>query len=251
MKKYFNLLKVHFHKNKTNSRFILIGTQRSGTTYLSDLLNSHPYIYMGQELFKTEKDKINVDEDNYQNFIKTKDVVQFLDDYFHERLDGNSAVGFKIMLNHLEQFPEIIQYIKDKKIKCIYLERQNQLKIALSRFKARETQLYHTTITPNQQKIEIDDEILLSELQLINTSIKKLRKLSRTLNCHHVAYEPLVADKEKEMKKLLSYLKVQYFDGLSSSLKKINSDKIADIVLNYEDLKNALSGTRFSTYLDD
>lgn len=251
MKKLVRLLKNILGMKDKNNRFILIGTQRSGTTYLGDLLSSHQQIYMGQELFKIENNLINVDDDNYGYFQKEKTVNQFLDDFFKKRLKNNNTAGFKIMLNHMEYFPEVLEYINNNKIKCIYLERDNQLKTALSRLKARKTQIYHTAESIEHQSIEIDPDILITELRTINESIRKLRKISKKTGCYKLIYESLVQDKKKEIKHLLEYLDVPYIEDLDSSLKKINSDTISDIVSNYDEIIKIVSHTEFAKYIDE
>ncbi len=251
MKKLVKPLKNLFGTKEKKNCFIVIGTQRSGTTYLGDLLSSHEQIHMGQELFKVEKNKINVDDDNYGYFLKEKSVDKFLDDFYEKRLTNNNAAGFKIMLNHMERFPEVLEYIHKKKIKCIYLERANQLKIALSRLKARKTQVYHSTEPIKHQSLKIDPDNLLTELHTIRESVEKLRQISKQAGCYELTYESLVKDKNSEMKYLLEYLDVSYAEELESSLNKINSDTISDIVSNYDEIKEILYHTEFAKYLDE
>jgi len=251
MKKLIESFKNLFGMDEKKNRFIVIGTQRSGTTYLGDLLSSHQQIHMGQELFKVEKNKINVDDDNYGYFLKEKSVDQFLDDFYEKRLANNNAAGFKIMLNHMERFPEVLEYIHKKKIKCIYLERANQLKIALSRLKARKTQVYHSTEQIKHQSLKIDPDSLLTELHAIRQSVEKLRQISKQTGCYELTYESLVKDKNNEMKHLLKYLDISYTGELDSSLKKISSDIVSDIVSNYDEIREMLSDTEFAKYLDE
>jgi LPS sulfotransferase NodH len=238
-----------FNLKKPEIKFILISTQRSGTTFLSDLLNSHPDIYMTRELFKTGGDLLNVDSDNYRYFSDQLDVESFLDRFFDKHMLGHHAVGFTIMHNHLLQHPKIIPYTHDNNVKCIYLERSNRLKIAVSRLKARSTGIYHsTTKTPNQP-IRIDMEKLMSELEVIDNSIIQLRKLAHKCNALEVLYETLQNNEEKSLEKIQQFLSISFRTNLNSPLQKTNNDDLQIAVENYDELSRRLQSTNYSNYL--
>ena len=65
-----------------------------------------------------------------------------------------------------------------------------------------------------------------------------------------VAYEDLVAQRERESQRLLSFLGVHAETALETDLVKINPDKISLIVSNYDELCSGLRGTEFETMLD-
>ena len=217
-------------------KFLQISTQRSGTTFLSDLLASHPRIYMCRELFKVDGDTLNIDKDNYRYFMNRLSVNEFLDRYYSKYQREYDTIGFTIMLNHLQKFPEIISYAKKNNIKCIYLERKNRLSIAFSRSKARATGIYHTDKIIHSNPITVCFNDLINELEKIMTSIDILRTIADELDAYKVYYEDLDSNRVEVLNAIQSYLNTPVFENLYSPLIKTSSTKLDESIKNYHEL---------------
>jgi len=99
------------------TKVIILSQQGSGTNFLRSLLNSHPEIFISDELFVRRKDGSG----SYQQAGRVS-VRDFLDQHFSETLnDGLKVIGFD--LKYCQITDEIIQYISDENIKIIQLTR--------------------------------------------------------------------------------------------------------------------------------
>ena len=120
--------------NTKNSNFIVLSSQRSGSTWLTKLIDNHPSILCAGEVFKHDS---NIRHSEYSflhcknkniyhrllSIINPKTLVkQHLDTFFNLQYN---ACGFKLMCNQLAKYPYIQKYIIDNKIKIIILQREN------------------------------------------------------------------------------------------------------------------------------
>jgi len=248
MKKLTNYLYKIFQIKKSPTKFLLISTQRSGTTMLSDILDSHPEIYMTRELFKVNGDLLNTDSDNYRYYQDTMNIEKFLNQFF-EKYKQYKAIGFTIMQDHLDLFPELQKYIKEQNLKCIYLERQNKVKVCLSRFKARNSGVYHSTKKQIVSKEYIDPVLLLTELNRLKTSLKILHTYAKQYHAKTIYYEALVKNKSVYLKDIQKYLNVNIMNNLTTSLKKTGSSSLKQSILNYDEIEKYLQNTEYESDL--
>ena len=239
---------VNFISGKKQGKFALISSQRSGSTLLSDYLSSHGEIYMARELFKVSGEGRNVDDDSYRFFKGSVDA--FLDAFFESKLKDAKMVGFKIMGDQLLALPEVLSYLKKHKVTCIYLERKNVLKTYVSRMSARNKALYHTEKEIKKQRIMLDPQVILKELNSLSESLKQLRDNIKLLPVYTVYYEDLVNNKELELKGLQKYLNVNETHDLCSKLIKINSNDLNYVISNYSDIFKMIKNTEYEILLD-
>lgn len=132
-------MKHIFNRAPAAKRFVILGLPRSGSTYLMDLLGSHPQISCSGEQFNPwavigggrERD------DSYAAVVEGRDArpEEFMQAFFDTpRPDGTVWSGFKFMLGHnirafrwLEARPDIA---------LIHIWRENRLAQASSWLKA-------------------------------------------------------------------------------------------------------------------
>jgi len=236
-------------ENKRNNKFVIISTQRSGTTFLTQLLNSHPNIHMSQEIFKSDTDLANVDQDNYRYRAENSTIKEHLDNFYLKYDVNYLATGFVVMYQHIENHPEILEYIKDNNITCIYLERTNQLKTAISRLKARETKLYHTTKKLDFKLFIVNIELLLKELKILDVVIKKLNQITNELSTLKITYEFLLFNQNVALDQIQNFFNIPVKTDLKSSLKKTNDDDLKMVIENYDEVKGSLETTPYKKYL--
>ena len=116
--------------------FIVLSTQRTGSTFLGNCLDSHPQIRFFEELFMPKNTKDNsftrFRQKSLSHFVKYVFARQSLVDIYLEDFDRNydqfEAVGFKFMYGQAERYPEVLSWCKSKQIKDIHLIRKNTLK---------------------------------------------------------------------------------------------------------------------------
>lgn len=248
--------------------FAILGTQRTGTTLIRTSLSSHPDILCQGEVFNLGKQPYR-DEGGYWHYSRqsvgrritsvinrTRSTEAYLDQLY--RGTGYAAIGFKLMLNQTHRRPYIWPLLLERGIKVILVERRNVLKTLVSRRTASRSGVYHvsqsfrrgssvTSWTP--KKISLATDTLIADLDAISAERSrwesKLNNLERLL----VVYEEYTADIQMGNKAMLDFLGVRYMP-ISSDLQKVNPDRLEDIILNYDDVRNALKQSRYSAYLE-
>ncbi len=123
-------------------KFILLSSQRSGSNFLQSLLNSHPEILVGGELFNRNDQFMNdfLIKNNIQ--FKNVDPAECIKKYFSRSLKrGTNYIGFRLFYTHLRNKRELIwntlKYTPD--FSLIHLQRKNMLKKYLSLKLAKNT----------------------------------------------------------------------------------------------------------------
>src|SRR5688572_8111341 len=137
------------------TRFVIAGTQRTGTTLLRTSLSSHPDIDCRGEVFNLGKSPY-VLPGGYWAFARQdashrlsaavfprRSFRNFLDHLYRERACG--AVGFKVMLNHCMSRPYLWPLIAEYGVKVILVTRRNVLKTLVSRCAAAVSGVYHVS----------------------------------------------------------------------------------------------------------
>jgi len=242
------------------TKFIILATQRTGSTFLWRYLNSHPQIRAHGEVFY-RKDKFSYRE--YYNsslkkklfhfFFQKKVIFSYLDEFFVP-LYGEKAIGFKLMYSQLKKYPSIEEWIFLRKPHIIHLIRKNVLKIIVSRETAKLRKLYHLEKNSNMSikpiKVTLDPKKLIKEIKEILSDVEKHRKKYAQLPFYlEIKYEDFFQNKEKNTKKILEFLNVKYIFPLEESLKKINPDSLKELIENYTEVVNHLKGTPYEKYL--
>ncbi len=239
-------------------KFIILTTMRSGSTLLWRYLDGHPNIAAHGEMFLNSLKR----GDSYATFRKTslktrvlhhtsrkKMVDQYLTRLFQVD-EGIKAAGFKLMYPQI--FNELEEWINLNEVHVIHLIRKNVLKIILSRETARIRKLTHTTTTENivPVKVRIKPARLVKTMGRILDEVEFHRKRFSKKPRIEVAYEAFMTDKEAVTRRISEFLDVPYFDNMPMPpLKKINPDSIRELMSNYEEVRQSLTGTPFEIYL--
>lgn len=250
--------------------FILYSTQRSGSTWVVDMLNSHPEVRAYSELFlaggrgrpqwggskdlvfwetylqqrRTEAPKAGIDSL----------LFQYLDDLYRGS-DQISAVGFKLMYGQAGAYPKIMEYASLHNVGIIHLIRRNYLDTLISKEIAAQRDLYHTRKgDPVQQTtVRLDAGDLVERLAAQEKEVEKAERRLRAQGARvlEVAYEDLRAD-TSGFAAMLGWLGVMN-DGFSlqSTLQRIVQTPHYKVIKNYADVRRALEGTRFHQLLHD
>jgi LPS sulfotransferase NodH len=231
----------------SSTPFVVLGTQRSGTTLLITLLDSHPDVFCADEIFKLNPSKIHHEEFSYRNY-KDKKIYEFLEYYF--KINNTfKAVGFKLMIDQLKVNPEILEFFKKNNMKIILVERENTLKIYVSHLIAQRTNIWAFGSPVKQTRISIDPGSIAAELDSINQKKEENRRISLEFDSLKVIYEKLIAKKEKTVMEILNFLNVNNKVELYSPLVKINTEELKDIIKNYKEIYGVLKNTKYEKYL--
>lgn len=128
------------------TRFLIVGLPRSGTTYLMSLLSSHRQVLCTGEQFNPYGIVGIEDEDRDWSALLNRDRAPryFAQQFFEaQAASGHAAVGYKYMIGHNIR---ILSELPDRPdLKLIYVFRQNKLAQISSLIKADRTQRWAQT----------------------------------------------------------------------------------------------------------
>ena len=247
-------------------KFVVVGVQRSGTTLVTTLLDSHPDVFCAGELFKMRpaRGKVDVRDGGYRRYISSAVHLKLVDrvarahlvraylDRFFDR-PGYDAIGFKLMRNHLYrgQFPSAIRYLVREQSSVIHIVRENVLKTHVSRLMAQRTGTFHGTSGRDggRNAIEVPTNDLVRKLSRIAEQNSELRQIFEgSMPYLACTYERLIADQENENDRILGFLGLRG-TRLKTPLVKLTSDNLSNIVTNLDAVQRSLHGTEFEQWI--
>ena len=243
--------------------FVIVGTQRTGTTWLRTLLDSHPSIHCFGEVLNLD----DVTEASYPKYVgaapgrKLRHWLHrsgLLDEYLDQLLqsDSGTSAGFKLMYSMTSwypyQFPMVLAYVRRRDLAVIHLTRQDVFRTHLSRVTARARKLWHTDKTLGARPpVAIPTATLLKSLRTLSHQDLIWRRKLAEFQPLSISYEDLVDNFDVTTGQILAYLDADSEVALNSNLKKINSDELHDVIENFEDVRDVLAGSEFAALLED
>ena len=245
--------------------FAIVTTQRTGGKFFLTSLDSHPQIQCPGSIFPIVSRFRYFSADNptslyrkYRSsslkrqfahwFQRKKLIFDCLDNFFSQQ-DSAAALGFKVSYNHLEQYPAVVDWLREHDVRIIHYIRNNLLKRFLSLQTLRMRGFSHSTQPVALAQVHVNINKLNEDLLKRGRLIEKYRTIFMDNSYLEMFYEDFVANRNTETKRVLKFLGIDTFRPLESDQVKLNPDSIEDIVENYEELVRALKGTAFEKYL--
>lgn len=247
------------------TRFIVLATQRTGSTWLSDMLDSHPAIAAYEELFLAAKAHTRTwgraDREFFHDYYDRRAgrrlplarvflSLRYLEELYAPR-SATEAVGLKLMYGQLQAHPWLIGYMPARRVRVVHLVRTNLLDLVLSRAAAEARNQYHALGSDrvDESPVHLPAEQLASQFETIQRSVDKIRLLLRFLPTPsiEISYEELAAG-DDALQNVLRFLNVAPH-RLTSRLAKLNRDTKQALIANYGEVERALRGTRFEHFL--
>jgi len=243
---------------------MVLGTQRSGTTLLTSTFKRYPGVTAFDEIFLASR-KADFTYRSYvsrtslrriRHYVGRSGMVrEYLDQLLSDGLCESDSVGFKIMYDQLGflpyRYPSVLCYAREKGLKVIHVVRENVLRIVLSKLLARQRQLFHSTKeeVPNFEAIEVNPRWLVQRMDTLRRKQDLWRERIADLEHLEINYEDFVANKERMTEHLLGFIGVESTEFLFSNLKKVSPDEISDIISNYDEIVQVVSGTSYKELL--
>jgi len=215
--------------------YIILFIERDGSTYLSSLLSSHPYIEAVFERFAVIKQK---------NAIASEQIEWAREFWTPKFINKVIARGFKTKLIDILDPAQFANLCHEKNVKIIHMNRFNKVKAVISKINAK--QLYDKSGYWNLYQEEDRVPPKLFEISSVDELIKEREKLDRELSDYvlelnlptlKVTYEELLLDKEKILKKVFEFLNVPVKPVETKTIKHTDDD-LRKVILNFEELKN-------------
>lgn len=259
-----------------NTRFVLLGYPRCGSTLLAYALEGHSQIRMFHELFhrntETRARLYGTDKpvphqpgrvtsgSGHRSYQDGEDAEAFLKEaVFYERgKDGPAAVGFKLFYDHGRGDPigrKLWDYIsRETDIKLIHLKRKNLFHQLVSRERARLTNQWVSYTNTTGAREPICQPFTLAPGYCVDY-FERLRAhydwVANTLQGNpiiEIAYEDISGPSIGA-----SFFEIASFLGLINEPPRIRTQKIAGLppqsqILNYRELKAFFAHTQFEAF---
>lgn len=238
---------------KHQKKFIIFAHWRTGSTLLTQLLNSHPEIKCDTELF------------NFKRFNITNGSILLP----HLFIRGNSlksknkTYGFDLKLYQIKKStikyknsPEIlIDELNRRGWKIIHLWRKNKLRQAVSNQIAHKRNKWHDTLDNpiKKTKINIDFDTLINEIEYDENIVSEEKEILKNFEHISINYEKDLLNQEKHQNtcnKIFRYLGLE-IKPVQAKLRKISSNKLEEEIENYLEIAEKISSTSFSHYLNE
>jgi LPS sulfotransferase NodH len=246
------------------TKFMVVSTQRSGSTWVVDLLNSHPDIVCHGALFlpRTSMTPAGARGVNrFATYVAEQDAHRykvpllawrFLDELYAPDGSGR-AVGFKFMYSQFRRHPWVLAYARVRRIRVVHLVRRNKLEHLLSKESATARGQFHAhqgddVSTP---PIHLDTVSLVERLTREEAKVRRARRTLAMLRVPvtEVGYEEIASD-QRRLGEVLRFLGVDPRpEILRSSLQRWSRGTHEERIVNYDDVRATLEGTRFAELL--
>ena len=268
--------------------FVLIGSQRSGTNFVREVLNTHPNVHVhGEVMWPSPHPAV------WHNFLRAcsyraqpavldADASQLLDDYLVHlsedtrrgnpmKADSLSMIGIDIKYNQMRTAGPLIQdlnappflfgYLRDRRIPLLHVFRSNLLHQALSMVIAEARGVYH-----NYEGRAFEGSLFVEPSRVVELCywIAEQRALFRQMSSgsevHDLAYEDLaeICDQHSSEERLdassevvaglSGFLAVDADFRRPKSISKVLNRPFQQILSNYEALKRAILVSEFHQF---
>lgn len=245
------------------THFVVLTTQRNGSTWLMSVLNGLENVTAQGELFLGRPRSPDRRWDSgfaYPRYVESRaqhgslrplSVFRYLDSVYR----SPGAVGFKLMYSQVRAYPEIVSYLIRKRIRVVHLVRRNHLDVLISFAVKREIGRAHLLSPedrPRDVGVDIDTTSLVKDLRRLQFKHDVGRKLLRASRLGHVevAYEDLVRE-PRHFERVLEFLRIRADQGLpESNIVKTRLGRQSEVVTNYEAVRAVLLNSQFAGLLD-
>ena len=242
-----SLFRSYYHRSQVN-KFVLLFVERSGSTYLVTLLNSHQDILALREEFSALR---LIGKGAAEQLERARQI------YSPPVIGPYKAIGFKskrVDILDAEGFSNILH---ENKCRVIQLMRRNSVKAVISTINA--DRLYQASGKWNLLKeddrmppftVDIDqfDKMLQERLRWDD----EMQAFCDQLNLPKITlyYEDLLEDKEGFLRRVFSFLGVKPKPVTEKTIKHTR-DNLREVLTNFDELRARYIGTPYEIMFDE
>lgn len=228
--------------------FIILFIERDGSTYLTNLLMSHPDISAVFERFAVMKQKGEGAE------AQLRWARTFLTPPIVARV---GARGFKTKLVDILNPDEFTRLLREKECRVVQMLRRNHVKAVVSRINAR--RLYELAGTWNLYNekdrlppMNIDPSEFDTYLREREDAECELNEFVGNLDLPtmRIYYEDLLVNRDQVLDEVFSFLEVPPHVVHTKTMKN-TSDDLRDVILNFEELQSFYLGTIYESMFEE
>ena len=242
--------------------YVILSAQRTGSSWLMDLLNNLDGGECHGELFLPQpvETKPVAGSSDYDRYIERKQqhvsgirpfsVFSYLDGLYKR----NGIVGFRLMYSQLKKYPEIVVYLQFKRLKVVHLVRENLLDLVISREVAEKSGRSHDTAHGDKTKdtrVRLDPGETVSRIKDLENNVRFMDRFLRALRLPstRITYEQLV-DEPDSFSRLVAFLSLDATGGSpQSNLVKRQRKPHSESIENYDEIENALKANALERFL--
>jgi hypothetical protein len=229
------------HKTDPEIKFFIFTYQRTGSSLLVDLLNSHPQITCDGEILLNKM----IAPDKYL--------------YYHSRLCTSKAYGFKLQISHLNYQhlttpKKFVDQLYNDGYQIIKLTRQNLFNAALSLQYAISSQKFHFKRSPKKPKlpkISIEPKKFLDTFQWVIYQKELLDQICNDLPHLDIVYENDLAEinmQQSTINRILDFLGLPHA-YVESDYVKGSKQGISQFINNLEEIKEYSLKNGYGKYI--
>ena len=243
--------------------FVILTTQRSGSSWLVDLLDDHPALAVYGELFRVTDTTVSghgaTRVPNFEVMVgpSTFSTAPGLAPRRYRYLRGlvrahprARAVGFKLMYDQTRDHPGLVLALTAVGARVVHLVRRDLLSAVVSFEIASEHDRWHyyEGDAVERRRLRADTRELLTRLRERDAEIERFRRTLRRLPMpvHEVVYEDLVARRDEVLRGVTDFLGVPASTRpLRSELVRPTAGRTADLLVNRDEVRAVLADTEY------
>lgn len=231
-------------------RFLIIMHGRSGSSLLVSLLDAHPKMKCSGEILYNQPSRC------------PEKIVSGLEKYYRHKKGADIAWGFKAKPEQIEACgipcKSFLEYLIGRDTKIISLIRENVFRSAISVLLAghRGGQFHNASGEKiRYDPVFIEPEQVLAVMGQRQSQKEKIQELMSSLPVKGLSltYEKHLSNASVQnltCSSIFSYIGLDDL-SVSSSFKRITTDKLSDSVKNTEEIIDFISASRFHEYVSD
>jgi LPS sulfotransferase NodH len=137
--------------------------------------------------------------------------------------------------------------------KLIYLQRRNLLRHSLSRLVAKQRNKFHHKSNGklNLQKVPIDTNLLLQEMETRKKYLEREKKMLENIDCLQIVYENDLLYQENHQDTADRIFNFLGFESVSvkTNFQKLTPQRLSDFIENFEEVERAVARSKYSQFI--
>lgn len=236
------------------TRFVIASFGRTGSTWLTLLVRSHPAILCHGEIFNPPEIKWAPGHVEHSKVAaawtvasRDRDPAGFLETVLADDR-GHQAVGAKMLNWHQ---PELLfEVARRPDVHKVILRRRNRVRAFLSRERS-DLLLRRMRESYDGFRIRLDPDELLAYARRYDSFYDSLRTVAAGAPVFEVVYEDLL-DGTQSAQDVVAFLGVEPSDfPLASGMRRQSRDRTRDVVTNFDELSELVRGTPLQAELEE
>jgi LPS sulfotransferase NodH len=245
-------------RRSTPTRFVVLTSPRSGSTWFVDTLNRAPGVAAYGELFQPGRMRPFIwGARGFPSYVVYRregrgSAPTYLRELFAAQ-EGAAAVGFKLMYRHAVEHPQALAYLRLRRARVLHLVRRNGVDVAFSRAAIEARPYGHVTdsSTLDPVALTLDPAAVVADVRAHQRGIRIARivvaaSLAPRLE---VSYEDLCDTPGRALAEVAEFLGLEAPPSFGTSPLRKQSAGQGEGVANLAEVRQALVEAGFGKLL--